>query len=126
VWHALTNPHALASWFWPPSLGADVRIDPRPGGALRIAATAGTEMAVSGEFTQADAPRRIAFTWRWDGEEAVTQVDIELSPVEDGTALVLVHTGFTTRADRDNHFIGWSDCLDRLDTGIASAAARRH
>lgn len=113
VWRALTDPRALAAWFWPSHFGTVVTADPRPGGAWRITAAA-TGLAVAGEYTVVEPPHRLAFTWRWDGEDTETLVTVELSPALAGTALVLTHERFAAEADRDDHAIGWSDCLDRL------------
>lgn len=34
-----------------------------------------------------------------------------------GTLLTVLHEGFSTESERDEHVQGWSDCLDRLPTG---------
>jgi uncharacterized protein YndB with AHSA1/START domain len=36
VWRALTDPAALAAWFWPERFGTTVAIDLRVGGRYRI------------------------------------------------------------------------------------------
>lgn len=60
VWRALTDPQALAAWFWP-HLDNTVEIDLRPGGRYRITGPAGG-IAVSGEYVEVTAPTRLAFT----------------------------------------------------------------
>jgi uncharacterized protein YndB with AHSA1/START domain len=112
VWHALTDPAALAMWFWPASFGTRTSVDLRPGGALRIEAPG--RMAIHGEYVEIDPPHSLTFTWQWDGEDEVTTVRIVLSAVDGATRLTLRHEGFLDLAARDNHHIGWSDCLDRL------------
>ncbi|MGE5826940.1 MAG: SRPBCC family protein [Micromonosporaceae bacterium] len=116
VFRALTDPDALAAWFWPPDARLTVTADPRPGGRYRIAATGGpfAGTAIEGSYTLVEPPHRLAFTWRWDGDDAQTLVTIELTATPTGTALTLVHDGFAEESVRDNHAIGWSDCLDRL------------
>jgi uncharacterized protein YndB with AHSA1/START domain len=123
VWRAFTDPAALARWFWPASINTTVSVDLRPGGTLRIEAPG--QMAVQGEYTEIDPPRRLAFTWRWDGDPTGTTVRLDLSPVDDGTQLVLVHKGFPDERTRADHATGWSDCLDRLPGFLAGAEARR-
>ncbi len=133
VWHALTDAAALAAWFWPQHFGTTARVDARPGGELRIAAANG--LAVSGRFREVEAPRRLVFTWRWDGDAALagsdedqaededdeeTLVTIELSEADGGTALMLTHEGFATDSTRDDHHTGWSDCLDRLPAWLVA------
>jgi len=113
VWRAFTDPEALAAWFWPARFATTARVDARPGGALRISAEAGG-MAVSGTFRTVEPPRRLVFTWRWDGDDEETLVTVELAEIDGGTALTLTHEGFAEGTVRDDHRTGWSDCLDRL------------
>ena len=123
VWHAFTDPAALARWFWPASMNTSVIVDLRPGGTLRIEAPG--RMAVQGEYTAIDPPHLLAFTWRWDGDPTGTAVRLELSPVDDGTRLVLVHHGFPDQQAQADHRTGWSDCLARLPGYLAEAEVRR-
>src|ERR1700704_5687127 len=122
VWQALTDAAELEAWFWPPRLLPKVRADARPDGEVRIESTA---MAVSGRYQEAVAPRRLVFSWRWDGDTTQTLVTIELSAVDNGAAteLALTHAGFPDLAARDDHITGWSDCLDRLPTHLTGVVA---
>lgn len=113
VWQAFTDPAALASWLWPERFATTAELDLRVGGRYRIEGP-GAGMAVAGEYVAVEAPRRLVFTWRWDGEPDETLVTVELTPTGAGTELVLVHERFTDDAQRDEHAKGWSDCLDRL------------
>ena len=112
VWAALTDAGALAAWFWPPALRTEVELDPRRGGGYVIHAP--DQMTVRGTYQEVEPPYRLRFSWRWDGEAEQTEVAIDLSTVDDGTAVALTHDGFASDASRDNHITGWSDCLDRL------------
>jgi uncharacterized protein YndB with AHSA1/START domain len=118
IWRALTDPAALAAWFWPARFATTAEVDLRVGGRYRIDGP-GVGMAVTGEYLAVEPPQRLAFTWRWDGAAAETLVTIELTPADPGTELVLVHERFTDDGDRDNHAKGWSDCLDRLPGWLA-------
>ncbi len=91
VWHALTDPDALVRWFWPAGMDPVARVELRPGGRLRIEAPG--RMAIEGEYLEVDPPRTLAFTWRWDGEDLVTTVRLELSAVDGGTRLVCATMG---------------------------------
>ena len=113
VWRALTDPAALAAWFWPQRFATTTEVDLRAGGRYRIDGTA-VGMAVSGEYVTVEPPNKLVFTWRWDGEPDETLVTIELTPVAAGTELALRHERFTDDATRDSHAQGWHDCLDRL------------
>jgi uncharacterized protein YndB with AHSA1/START domain len=119
VWRALTDPAALAAWFWPPRLEPAAEVDLEVGGRYRIAGP-GAGIAVVGRYLELDPPNRLACTWSWDGEDAETQVAVELAPSGDGTGLDLRHEGFADEATRDDHAQGWTDCLDRLPGWLAS------
>jgi uncharacterized protein YndB with AHSA1/START domain len=122
VWRALTDPAALAAWFWPARLAPTAEVDRvEAGGRYRIASSA-AGMAVAGGYVAVERPRRLELTWNWDGEAEETRVTIELAPVEGGTGLSLRHEGFADDATRDDHVQGWSDCLDRLPGWLASPA----
>ena len=120
VWRALTDPAALAAWFWPPRLEPAAEVDLAVGGRYRIDGP-GAGIAVAGTYRELDPPHRLACTWSWDGEDAETLVTVELVPSgEDGTGLALRHEGFADDATRDDHVQGWTDCLDRLPAWLAS------
>ena len=122
VWRALTDPAALAEWFWPrASYGTVAETDPRPGGKYRIdAPKAG--IAASGEYVTVEPPHRLVMTWRWADEPQETLVTIELEEAPEGTALTLLHERFDGVEARDGHERGWSDCLDRLPTWLDATA----
>lgn len=111
AWAALTRPDELAAWFWPPRLNPRATADPRPGGEYRIE---GTGLAVSGRYIEVDEPRRLVFTWQWDGDETESVVTIDLVALDGKAELTLAHDRLDGDEDRDNHVLGWADCLDRL------------
>ena len=113
VWHAFTDPAALAAWFWPQRLAMTADTDPRVDGSYRLAGQ-GPGMAVEGTYKVVEPPSRLAFTWRWHGEPEQTLVTLRFAPAGTGTELTLIHEGFADDAARDDHIKGWSDCLDRL------------
>ena len=88
VWHALTNPAALADWLMPndfqPILGHRFRFrtDPAPG----------FDGIIHCQVTELDPPRRLAFTWKTAALD--TLVILTLEPAPDGTRLTLEHKGF--------------------------------
>jgi uncharacterized protein YndB with AHSA1/START domain len=84
VWRWLTEPKLLSRW-----LGAEVEVEVRPGGDLRVRDESGAERA--GWVEEADEPRRLAFWWREPGEDA-TRVELELEETEEGTLLRVIET----------------------------------
>jgi uncharacterized protein YndB with AHSA1/START domain len=118
VWAAFTDPEAVTAWFWPESMATKVTADVRPGGRFRIDATAGG-FAVSGVYREVVEPSRLVMTWQWDGEEIESLVTIELIAHGEQTELDVRHDRLADDASRDQHALGWSDCLDRLPGWLA-------
>jgi uncharacterized protein YndB with AHSA1/START domain len=126
AWRALTEPRALASWFWPASFATQVTAEVRVGGSFELRAQGAPldGFGVGGTYLVVEPPARLDFSWRWHGEDEETSVEIELSEVDDGSLLVLRHSGFADEAERDQHIQGWNDCLDRLDAHLGEDAGR--
>jgi uncharacterized protein YndB with AHSA1/START domain len=100
VWRAVTEPDELERWFV-----ATVEWTPAPGERFE-------SMEQTGEVTELDAPRLIA--WEWGGE----QFRFELHPDGNGCLLVFTHV-FDDRALGAQHGAGWEVYLGRLDTHLA-------
>ena len=105
---------------YPRWMGREATLDPRPGGVYRCVVH--DTATVVGEYVVVDPPRRIVFTWGFDGGAAVppdsSTVAVTLTPVPEGTLLRLVHTGLPHPA-LVGHDTGWSGYLAQL----AGAAA---
>ena len=105
VWRALTERDQLRSWF--PS---GVLVE---GGRWVVGAAISfpfppevIDMTLTGEVLAVQEPNLLAFTW---GEEPLR---FELSPMADGTRLVLIDELPAEAAARNA--AGWDTCLDRL------------
>jgi uncharacterized protein YndB with AHSA1/START domain len=123
VWRAMTDPVALAAWFWPQRFGPTAEVDLRVGGRYRIDGP-GAGMAVSGEYVTVEPPHKLVFTWAWDGEPGETLVTVDLTPTADGTELSLRHERFADDVASGQHAQGWYDCLDRLPEWLTHSAGR--
>jgi uncharacterized protein YndB with AHSA1/START domain len=90
VWKALTDADALAEWLMPnnfqPRLGHRFQLRMKPAPSF--------SGVVECEVVALDPPRHLAYTWRAGDQN--TKVSFRLEPVEDGTRVVLEHTGFAT------------------------------
>jgi uncharacterized protein YndB with AHSA1/START domain len=66
--------------------------------------------------TEAIPPRKLAYTWRYDGHEGDSLVTFELFPEGDKTRLKLTHEGLETfpkhpAFDRKNFTQGWTELI---------------
>jgi uncharacterized protein YndB with AHSA1/START domain len=97
--------------------GLSAEIDPRPGGVFRMNVRG--DGWASGRFVAVEPPRRIVFTWGWEGDASPvppgsSTVEITLeADGDDATRLTLVHRGLPLPA-LGAHRDGWNHYLDRL------------
>ncbi len=116
LWRAWTDPIELIRW-WPPEAELDLAV-----GAPYHLAWPSMGWHLRGEYTEVDAPSRLAFTGRWDHEPDMPTrtVALDLQPLPDaaGTRLVITHgpygDGGDEAEDRRSHLEGWTQFLERL------------
>jgi uncharacterized protein YndB with AHSA1/START domain len=121
VFEAWTNPDVMRRWWhaggtdWENS-HAEAQL--RVGGKVRVAMrdAEGTTYGGGGEYTEIDAPARLAFTWTWDDDTPDRSSLIELDFTErDGrTTVVLTHSGLASEESAQGHTEGWQEALDSL------------
>jgi len=112
VFPFLTDPQKIVKW-----KGVDATVEAAPGGVYRVNVT-GRNHAV-GEYVEVDPPRRVVFTWGWEGDDQLppgsSTVTIELIPDGDATIVQLTHSGLPEGADAAQ-LEGWKHFLPRLAT----------
>ena len=129
VFQMISQPENMVRWW-----GHDDMVVPehnldfsKPGRWYSVMeSTDGTKRMVSGEVTEVDPPRFIAFTWAWhDGgpggpRGAETRVTIEIIALENEQAkLILSHFDLATDSARAGHTRGWLSIFDKLEKGLA-------
>ena len=116
VWELLVDPEKASAW-----MGMQSWSEPKVGAAYRVEVIPGN--IASGEYIEIDAPRRLVFTWGWEGENPVapgsSTVEFELSADGEGTHLRFVHSGLPSAEAASSHAYGWDHYFARL----ASVAA---
>ena len=110
VWRALTTADGLASWLAP-----SASIDARHGGDIRF--TFDEENVVTGTITESEPETHLAHTWVIN-DEAESTVRYDLTPVDGGTRLTLVHTGLPDEMC-GGYTPGWHAYLVRLDASTS-------
>lgn len=115
LWGALTAPERMARW-----LGAEVSIQARAGGAVRLRWQGGEEM--DGVITIFEPGRVLEYTWREAALGVESVVRFELRPEGAGTVLVLEHTGVPAQ-QAAGFGAGWHGHLDALAAGLRGQVA---
>jgi uncharacterized protein YndB with AHSA1/START domain len=129
VFDAWTNPRVLERWWAAAPTWVDpaAEVDLRPGGTYRLSmrdTESGSVQTVGGEYTEVRPPERLAYTWTWEGAPELmrgsegTRVVVEFVEEDEGTEVVLTHSGFADDRIRDLHAGGWSGCLDNLEREV--------
>jgi len=117
VWAALTTAEGLGAWF-----GDEATIDLRPGGVAQLKWSEG--FTVNMRVERVEEPTVFAYTWQIYGlpedDPRRTYVEFTLEPVDAGTRLKVVETGFaqltedTFRKAYDGNTEGWMKELGEL------------
>ena len=125
VFEAWTSAEVLRRWWhaehdWETSIA---EVDARIGGAIRLVMrnpADGTEYGGRGVYTLLDPPRRLAFTWAWDGMPSALQL-VELEFIDEGerTTVVMTHTGLPS-AETEDYRSGWQNSFDNLEVALAA------
>lgn len=111
IFEFFTDPVKLIRW-----KGSAADLHPEIGGGYRVDVSPGA-IAV-GSYVVIDPPRRIVFTWGWEGDPNVppgsSTVEITLTPDGDHTLVTLTHSGLPDAASGAAHAEGWDHFLPRL------------
>jgi uncharacterized protein YndB with AHSA1/START domain len=112
VFEFFVDPDKMVRW-----KGRTARLEPTPGGTYRVEIN--NRAVASGEYVELDPPRRVVFTWGWEGGSPVppgaSTVEVELTPDGDGTLLRLTHRDLPDE-EVEQHADGWDHFLPRLAT----------
>lgn len=121
-------PYALAQVYaaWvssatviPPATAMD--IEPRVGGHYRLLMeTPNFTGRNEGTFSAVEPNQRVCYSWEWNGDGEVTQVDVQFAARGAGTEVKINHSGFTSAASRDTHRSGWDSYMEGFCSFLAT------
>jgi uncharacterized protein YndB with AHSA1/START domain len=118
VFKAWTDANQLGQWFAPSDdCTTEATVDLRINHEYRIAIThkGGDVHTVLGTYRVIDPPRKLVYTWRWEGSPmGDTLVTVDFTPEGDATKVIVTHEKFADTDTRDRHNEGWNCGLDRL------------
>lgn len=82
--------------------------------------TSGETYALTGEYTRIRRNDQLMFSWAWEDdleESVITSVDIQFEQLNDTTTeIILIHSGFANEEEKEQHYLGWITCLEKLST----------
>jgi uncharacterized protein YndB with AHSA1/START domain len=115
VFPFFTDPALMTEW-----VGMRATLEPRAGGTFAVDVTG--ENRVRGNYVAVEPPRRVVFTWGWEGgsvEPGSSTVEVTLAPDGEGTLVTLVHRDLPDEVAREQHGVGWTHYLERLVVAAA-------
>ena len=127
VFDAWTKAEEIKAFHAPGPLHvALAEIDLRVGGKYRIHMVEpdGKEHRVSGVYKEVDPPKKIVYSWGWDGDHEVkdSTVTIEFHDRDGSTEVVLIHEGINSEKERTGHTSGWTAIIDKLEAKYSGGA----
>ena len=120
VFDAWLDPATAGRWIFATPTGTMVRveIDARVGGRFVITRRDGEDVEHVGEYLEIDRPRRLAFTFAVPRfSAAMTKVTIDISPLDTGCELTLIHEGVLPEWAAPTQG-GWTKILEGLDRSL--------
>ena len=108
----------------PPATRMD--IDPVIGGHYRlIMESAEFTGRNEGMFLIVEPGHRVRYTWEWNGDGEVSEIDVSFFPAGNGTRVSLVHSGFRKRQSVESHDQGWDSYIAGLAEFLQSGKVAR-
>ena len=65
-----------------------------------------------GKFLLVEPERHITYTWEWNKDGELTEIDVRFQASEKGTGIRIVHSGFTKDESVNNHDSGWDSYIE--------------
>ncbi|MCW2989532.1 MAG: Activator of Hsp90 ATPase 1 family protein [Solirubrobacterales bacterium] len=127
VFAAWTSEEVMRRWWradhhWEAS---EAEVDLRVGGTVRVVMRdtgKGVEHGGGGAYTEIDPPRRLAFTWLWDGDTRRTLIEIDFEEHDGATTVRFTHSALWDEEAVRSHERGWSRILDNLGRELEAPA----
>ena len=126
VFDAWTSEEVMRRWWhaahdWETT---EASVDLRLGGEVRVVMRdphKDVEYGGGGRYTEIDPPRRLAFTWFWDGNDKRQLIEIDFEEVEGGTTVRFTHRDLWDEEAVRSHEAGWSTCFENLERVLEDA-----
>jgi len=75
-----------------------------------------------GRFLEVERDRHLRYTWEWNGDGKVTEIDVTFDDMAGNTRLTLVHSGFADDDSAERHSQGWDAYFDGLAAHLAAGS----
>ncbi|MEP3274809.1 MAG: SRPBCC domain-containing protein [Stappiaceae bacterium] len=97
----------------PPASRMD--IDPVVGGHYKLFVdTPDGVVSCIGKFATVEPQHHLVYSWEWNNDGEVSEIDVRFAETETGTRLRLQHDGFKKAESETNHDSGWDNYIKGL------------
>lgn len=87
-------------------------INPVVGGHYRLLMESTDHAAKNeGEFLIVEPGKHVRYTWEWNGDGEISEIDVTFAAKASGTVIDLVHSGFKKQESADMHDAGWDSYI---------------
>lgn len=118
VYAAWVSPNTVI----PPATAMDIL--PKVGGHYRLtASTPELTMTNEGVFSIVEPDSHIRYTWEWNKDGEVTEIDVRFNATGSGTQIILVHSGFKNQQSLSMHNVGWDSYIQGLESFLVQASS---
>ena len=103
-------------------------MDLRVGGDVRVVmrdSRKDVEYGGGGKYPEIEPPRRLAFTWIWDGDDTRQLIELDFDETDGVTTVRFTHSGLWDEESVRSHEDGWGKCFDNLERPLQAAQAGR-
>jgi uncharacterized protein YndB with AHSA1/START domain len=123
VFGFISKPENVLKWWGPEGMtcpDADLNLGQLGPWSSVMVSAEGNKFKVTGEVDHVDPPNSIEMTWAWHDDQDVrgheSQVRFEVRPDGNGgTEFRLMHTGLADEESAENHNMGWTSSLRKLE-----------
>jgi len=128
IYNAWLDPATLSKFMLPAEGMPEPKteVDAKEGGRFTVLMVVGeNEIPHGGEYKVLNPYSQIVFTWESPFSTDGSTVTLNLTEVEEGTAIELIHVKFPSEESRVNHEGGWTrilECLDNFSSKLSMAS----
>lgn len=118
VFDAWLDPTVLMRFMCPgPGVTTPIaETDPKEGGRFDLVMVDGDDkIPHGGIYQKIDRPNRLVFSWESPFSIEGSTVTLDFKPVKKGTRVTLTHVRFPSEESRNNHEMGWTAILGKLE-----------
>ncbi len=90
-----------------------IEVEPREGGVMRLIVDMPEgESVMTGKFQTFSYPSHLVYSWEWDNDGEITQIEVTFNEIDSGTEVNIIHSGFIRQESLARHDAGWDSYVE--------------